>query len=60
MLMQIKIIKKQKNHSWLRTHSISMKVDDYLRIENPKLGNFVEDITQEEYLMIMQLNIEML
>ena len=26
----------------LRTHSINMKVEDYLKIENPKTGNFVE------------------
>ena len=27
----------------LRTHSVNMKVEDYLRIENPRQGTFVED-----------------
>ena len=26
----------------LRTHSINMKVEDYLNVENPRQGNFVE------------------
>ena len=32
----------------LRTHSIQMKVEDYLKVENPKLGNFVEKDDEED------------
>ena len=32
----------------LRTHSIQIKVQDYLAVENPKLGNFIQKEDPEE------------
>ena len=26
----------------LRTHSINMRVEDYVKVENPKVANFIE------------------